>query len=200
MKKFLLIPFSVFLLTGTLSANVSLKSYLKEIQKMKSFSADFKQVKRISVMDLAQKSKGYVRFKRVEGKKHLIWAMTHPYSNKFILIDDKIIKENEFLGEREETNLESNPQIKMIFENIFIIFGMTDQKEISDLYKIETHGNKISLIPKKESFKRYLEKIELKIHGNIIDYVKIFEKGKDYTEIYFQNIQINTNIPDSEFQ
>lgn len=202
-KKVSLSLFVAILLIGIFAyayANNQLDKYLEKYDNIKTFSADFIQKKYLSIMNGEQISNGYIRF--IKDGKRMIFSVEKPYAYKFILKDNILIKYYPDLDEKKVYNLENDVQMRVIFDNIFILMGMKHKEEIQAVYDIVLkENNTLVLLPKNESFKEYVSRIVIKLNKDYLaSSIKIIEPSQDYTLIEFTDIQINKKINKNEFE
>ncbi len=180
-----------------LHSNRTLIYYLNNYKNITTLQANFIQKKYLTVMKSPQVSQGEFYFKKPD---KVLWKMNKPYSYRFILNGNKVIKYYPQLNEREEIDLEENSQLKALFENIFLIMGLKSLDDISNNYFVSSNGSIIYLTPKKNNFKKYVKMIILRFSQHkLIQQIQIIEPSRDYTVIDFSNIRINQFINDSSF-
>ncbi len=203
MRRVLLLLLAVTLLGSSAWAGNDLDSILKKMDKrqrgMKDLQASFTQEKILELLEEKLISQGKMKYKKpdrmsweyfepdpllmiIKGKRMWLYYPDMKVAEKYDLT-----RAGETLGlfvgfGKSMEYLKKNYQIRLL-------------KEKRDFYCLE-------LIPKKEEELRYLSKIILWV--NTKEYwpvkTKIYEPNGDTTLIEFRNIEINTKIPDSEFE
>jgi len=203
MKKILLLLLTMILLGTFVWAGNDLDSILKKMDKrqrgMKDLKASFTQEKILELLEEKLISQGKMKYRKPD---RMSWEYFEPDpllmaikgKRMWLYYPDMKVAEKYDLERAGETlglfvgfgksveYLKKNYQIKLL-------------KEKRDFYCLE-------LIPKKKEELRYFSKIILWV--NTKEYwpvkTKIYEPNGDTTLIEFRNIEINTKIPDSEFE
>ncbi|MCK4648477.1 outer membrane lipoprotein carrier protein LolA [bacterium] len=203
MKRVLLLLLTVILLGSSVWAGNDLDSILKKMDKrqrgMKDLKASFTQEKILELLEEKLISQGKMKYRKPD---KMSWEYFEPDpllmiikgKRMWLYYPDMKVAEKYDLARAGETlglfvgfgksveYLKKNYQIKLL-------------KEKRDFYCLE-------LIPKKEEELRYISKIILWV--NTKEYwpvkTKIYEPNGDTTLIEFRNIEINTKIPDAEFE
>ncbi len=132
----------------------------------------------------------------------MLFSVKKPYAYKFILKDNILVKYYPDLDEKQVYNLENDVQMRVIFDNIFILMGMKHKKEIQAVYDIVLkENNTLVLLPKNENFREYVSQIVIKLNENYLaSSIKIIEPSQDYTLIEFNEIKLNQQIDEKEFE
>ena len=203
MKKILLLLLVVILLGSFVWAGNDLDSILKKMDKrqrgMKDLKASFTQEKVLELLEEKLISQGKMKYKKPD---KMSWEFFTPDPFSIIINEDIMWQYIPGTKVAEKYDLERAGETL----GLFVGFGKSVEylkknyqikllKEKRDFYCLE-------LIPKREEELRYLSKIILWV--NTKEYwpvkTKIYEPNGDTTLIEFRNIEINTKIPDSEFE
>ena len=203
MKRVVLLLLAMILLGSFVWAGNDLDSILKKMDKrqrgMKDLKASFTQEKILELLEEKLISQGKMKYTKPD---RMSWEYFEPDPLLMIIKGKRMWLYYPDMKVAEKYDLERAGETL----GLFVGFGKSVEylkknyqirlpKEKRDFYRLE-------LIPKKEEELRYLSKIVLWIDPQ--EYwpvkTKIFEPNGDTTLIEFRNIEINTKIPDSEFE
>jgi len=203
MRRVLLLLLAVILLGSFVWAGNDLDSILKKMDKrqrgMKDLKASFTQEKILELLEEKLISQGKMKYRKPD---RMSWKYFEPDPLLMVIKGKRMWLYYPDMKVAEKYDLERAGETL----GLFVGFGKSVEylkknyqikllKEKRDFYCLE-------LIPKKEKELRYLSKIILWV--NTKEYwpvkTKIYEPNGDTTLIEFRNIEINTKIPDSEFE
>jgi len=203
MKKILLFLLVVILLGSSVWAKNDLDNILKEMDKrqrgMKDLKTSFTQEKILELLEEKLISQGKMKYRKPD---RMSWKYFEPDPLLMVIKGKRMWLYYPDMKVAEKYDLERAGETL----GLFVGFGKSVEylkknyqikllKEKRDFYCLE-------LIPKREEELRYLSKIILWV--NTKEYwpvkTKIYEPNGDSTLIEFRNIEINTKIPDSDFE
>jgi len=203
MKKVPLLLLAMIFLGSFVWAGNDLDSILKKIDKrqrgIKDLKASFTQEKILELLEEKLISQGKMKYRKPD---RMSWKYFEPDPLLMVIKEKRMWLYYPDMKVAEKYDLERAGETL----GLFVGFGKSVEylkknyqikllKEKRDFYCLE-------LIPKKEEELRYLSKIILWV--NTKEYwpvkTKIYEPNGDTTLIEFRNIEINTKIPDSEFE
>lgn len=203
MKKVLLLLLVVVLLGSSVLAGNDLDSILKEMDKrqkeIKDLQANFSQEKVLELLEEKLISQGRMKYKKPD---RMSWEYSVPDPLLMIIKGQRMWLYYPDMKVAEKYDLEKSGETL----GLFMGFGksMDYLKKNYQIRLLEKEKNfyPLELIPKREEELRYVSRIVLWIDTK--EYwpvkTKIFEPNGDTTLIEFKNIEINTEIPDSEFE
>lgn len=203
MKKILLLLLVVILSGSSIWAGNDLDSILKEMDKrqkeIKDLQANFSQEKVLELLEEKLISQGRMKYKKPD---RMSWEYFEPDPLLMIIKGQRMWLYYPDMKVAEKYNLEKSGETLGLFTG----FGKS-MDYLKKNYQIRLLEEKkdfcsLELIPRKEEELRYVSRIVLWIDTK--EYwpikTKIFEPNGDTTLIEFKNIEINTEIPDSEFE
>jgi len=203
MKKILLLLLVVILLGSSVWAGNDLDSILKKMDKrqrgMKDLKASFTQEKILELLEEKLISQGKMKYRKPD---RISWKYFEPDSLLMVIKGKRMWLYYPDMKVAERYDLERAGETL----GPFVGFGKSMEylKKNYQIRLLEKRKNfcSLELIPKREEELKYLSKIILWIDTR--EYwpvkTKIFEPNGDTTLIEFRNIELNTKIPDSEFE
>lgn len=193
----------LILLGSSAWAGNDLDSILKKMDKrqrgMKDLKASFTQEKILELLEEKLISQGEMKYRKPD---RMSWKYFKP--DPFLMI----IKEKVMWLYYPDMKVAQKYDLASAGETLGLFVGFGKSVEyLKKNYQIKLLKEKgdfycLELIPKKEEELRYLSKIILwvKTKESWPVKTKIYEPNGDTTLIEFRNIEINTKIPDSEFE
>ena len=192
MQKTIFTLFILIVLTGF--QNNPKEDFLSKLKKFNqensSLTADFNQVKSISLMNSLLKSSGKFYYSKPE---YLLWDQEEPSIYKFKLKGNKVELTQ---GNSTQVISSNNPQV-VHFKN-FILSTINGSIFDSDQFDSEFIRNgdqmEINLIPKNKMLKKRVSSLFLRFdyEQSLLQFLRINEVGGDYTEITFTNQKLNS--------
>ncbi len=202
--KLFIFLFSLNLLAqnGTLSnseKHAFKSSVIERSKDIKSFSAEFSQVKHMEMMDGNPESQGKVYYKSPNTLK---WEYTRPYKYQLLFKDSKLYIVEE--GHLSEVDLSSNKLFDKMGELVAGSLNgkilMADEDFVISYHHAGPHV-KTMIIPKDQNLREMFKEIWINFNAeHLIRSVRLIDPSGDYTEISMKNIKINQPIPPSVFQ
>ncbi len=197
---FFILIFSFFLPFASIEAqSLTVDEVVKRIreshEKMKDFSADLLQEKKISLLKEKVISKGKIRFKKPD---RIFIEFFHPeasqmaYDGKTFLLYFK----EEKMAERYQ--IQGNPVVER-----YLLFSKDPFQERMAQWKIVEDRESflvMEILPKvKDAF---FVKTSMRISKKdwIITGMEMVEKNGDTTTLQYSNIKVNTGVSDSDFE
>jgi len=203
MRRVLLLLLVVIFLGSSVWAGNDLDSILKEMDKrqreIKDLKANFSQEKILELLEEKLISQGKMKYKKPD---RMSWEYFEPDPLLMIIKGKGMWLYYPDMKVAEKYDLERAGETL----GLFVGFGKSVEY-LKKNYRIRLLEEKkdfycLELIPRREEELRYLSKIILWV--NTKEYwpvkTKIFEPNGDTTLIEFKDIEINTKIPDSEFE
>ncbi len=194
---------AVILLGSSVWAGNDLDSILKKMDKrqrgMKDLKASFTQEKILELLEEKLISQGKMKYRKPD---RMSWEYFEPDPLLMIIKGKRMWLYYPDMKVAEKYDLERAGETL----GLFVGFGKS-MEYLKKNYQISLLEKKkdfysLELIPKREEELRYLSKIVLWIDTK--EYwpvkTKIYEPNGDTTLIEFRNIELNTKIPDSEFE
>ncbi len=191
---------SLLLNASSLLAESDQQKALDAIQKqfdgVNTFKADFEQESFVKLMNQTQKAKGQVQIQK-PGKMRWVYDAPDP---QILVSDQKTL----WLYVPEEEQVTKIPVASIYSSNTPALFlaGRGKLTEIFNVIQVSEEGNEITVVlgPKNEdqSLDRlilYVDNKNYQITGSTV-----YDKLGNRTDIRFQNIQINMDIPAKTFQ
>lgn len=172
---------------------------ISQSASISSFSAEFTQIKHMSVMSESPQSSGKVYY---QAPNMLKWEYIKPYHYQILFKDAKLyIMEDGLLS---EIDLSSNKIFEKMGE---LVAGSLNGKILQadkDFHIAYYHyGSNIRarIIPKDEKLRGMFKEIWVNFNSQfLINAVRLIDPSGDFTEISMRNISINKPISASVFQ
>ena len=174
----------------------ALDAIQKQFDEVNTFKADFEQESFVKLMNQTQKAKGQVQIQK-PGKMRWVYDAPDP---QILVSDQKTL----WLYVPEEEQVTKIPVASIYSSNTPALFlaGRGKLTEIFNVIQVSEEGNEITVVlgPKNEdqSLDRlilYVDNKNYQITGSTV-----YDKLGNRTDIRFQNIQINMDIPAKTFQ
>jgi outer membrane lipoprotein carrier protein len=167
--------------------------------KIENFQASFTQEKILELLEEKLISHGKIRYRKPDS---MSWEYYPPDSFRMIIEGPRMWFYYPDMKVAEKYDLERSQQPL----GIFVGFGKSPDylKENYQMRLLDENKtfHSLELIPRKEEESKYIAKVILWIDSK--EYwptkTQIFEPNGDTTLIEFRDIEINTEIPDSEFE
>lgn len=195
------------------SASILLNAQMKEIKSLEAFNkqitdfavsvksieSDFTQVKHLDIFNENITSKGHFYY-IAEDKINLTY--THPTDYKIIINDNKIRIDSD--GKTSVVALKSNKVMTEMRAMLTACMSGNISKinnyNMSFLEDAKTYLIKIK--PTDKNLQSYVSGFEITMNKNdmSVSKLRIYEKGKDYTDYIFSNRKFNTLKDDSLFK
>ena len=196
----LLALFSILILPGVLFAETSDQQALDAIQiqyeKVATFEADFSQKSYVKMMDQTQSVKGQVQIKKPGKMK---WVYGAP-DTQILISNGKTL----WLYVPEEEQATKVPVESIYSSNTPALF-LAGKGKLTDAFNVESvsQENKnivVTLVPKNEDqglakLVLLADKKNYQINGSTV-----YDKLGNKTEILFNRIRVNREIPEEQFQ
>lgn len=174
-------------------------SVIEKSNDIKSFSAEFSQIKHMKTMEGSPESQGKVYFKSPNTLK---WEYIKPYDYQLLFKDSKLFIVED--GQLSEVDLSSNKLFDKMGE---LVAGSVNgkilmaDKDFDITYHHAGENVKALIIPKDLNLKGMFKEIWINFNKeHLIRSVRLIDPSGDYTEISMKNIKINQPIPPSVFE
>jgi outer membrane lipoprotein-sorting protein len=167
-------------------------------QEMRTLSADFVQVKCVSLLNEPLVSSGHLIFKRPD---RILLKIEQPQPLTVVIKGRDVRIPN--LPERERQSLTMAPTVAM-FTQLAAIFTGSKQalEEGFEVTAVEDDtAIQVKLVPRNESWRRMYRDIQLRFAGpeRFAQQLRLDDGLGDSLEITLRNVQRNIDIPDSIF-
>jgi outer membrane lipoprotein-sorting protein len=163
-----------------------------------SISAEFVQAKHLPILARPLVSRGVFYFRKPDS---LRWEYRQPLRNVLLMHNGATRRYRQFgEGLKEETGGGLQAMQFVMAEINRWFKGHFDE---SNLFTARLDaGGKIVLLPKDPAFEKVIQKIELRFSSQpgVIDSVIIYESSDSFTHLNFENITLNTDIPEAIFR
>jgi len=180
-----------------------LKVISEKSKNIKSIRSNFKQVKKLSFMNSEVISSGVFLFRKDEKKNQVRWEYTKPFSYIIVMDgDDVVMKDNNRVSRFDMSSSKIFEEINEILIKSLNGTILNDRKNFSFTYSDKGEDFHVSMIPGKESLKKYLKEIRMVISKKdyAISLLKMIEKTGDSTTLLFRDKKINQNVSGTEFE
>jgi outer membrane lipoprotein-sorting protein len=163
-----------------------------------SVKAEFTQVKHMKILVHPLVSEGILFFQAPDS---LRWEYTQPVRSILLLHKGKtrrFVQKNGSLIEDASANLQS---MQVVVQEITQwLNGRFDENPVFAA-RLEP-GRKIVMVPRDESFARFIRRIEIFLSDRpaVIKSVMIFESEDSYTKLEFKNVILNQKLDDALFR
>lgn len=167
--------------------------------KMQTLQCDFRQEKRLSLLETNMVSTGKMYYK---GGKALKWEYVSPYAYTFLLNGDKIMLGSQ--GKTDVIQVNSSKTFKQIARIMMhSITGkcLSDTEDFHVTMLVEGNEWVAELIPRQKELAQLFTRIRLHIDpkSQTATEVELTEKSGDLTRITMTNIKKNTPLDDALF-
>ena len=167
--------------------------------KMQTLQCDFRQEKRLSLLETNMVSTGKMYYK---GGKALKWEYVSPYAYTFLLNGDKVMLGSQ--GKTDVIQVNSSKTFKQIARIMMhSITGkcLSDTEDFHVTMLVEGNEWVAELIPRQKELAQLFTRIRLHIDpkSQTSTEVELTEKSGDLTRITMTNIKKNTPLDDALF-
>lgn len=167
--------------------------------KMQTLQCDFRQEKRLSLLETNMVSTGRMYYK---GGKALKWEYVSPYAYTFLLNGDKVMLGSQ--GKTDVIQVNSSKTFKQIARIMMhSITGkcLSDTEDFHVTMLVEGNEWVAELIPRQKELAQLFTSIRLHIDpkSQTATEVELTEKSGDLTRITMTNIKKNTPLDDALF-
>ena len=167
--------------------------------KMQTLQCDFRQEKRLSLLETNMVSTGKMYYK---GGKALKWEYVSPYAYTFLLNGDKVMLGSQ--GKTDVIQVNSSKTFKQIARIMMhSITGkcLSDTEDFHVTMLVEGNEWIAELIPRQKELAQLFTRIRLHIDpkSQTATEVELTEKSGDLTRITMTNIKKNTPLDDALF-
>ena len=167
--------------------------------KMQTLQCDFRQEKRLSLLETNMVSTGKMYYK---GGKALKWEYVSPYAYTFLLNGDKVMLGSQ--GKTDVIQVNSSKTFKQIARIMMhSITGkcLSDTEDFHVTMLVEGNEWVAELIPRQKELAQLFTSIRLHIDpkSQTATEVELTEKSGDLTRITMTNIKKNTPLDDALF-
>jgi outer membrane lipoprotein-sorting protein len=167
-----------------ISANAKLLDNLKSTSKIKS--VDFIQKKYIEAFDKIIISSGEMKIK----KDGFVINYKKPFEYSLIYDGDSLTNINYDMQTKSSIKLKDNPLMMVIMNYFNFIINMEFEKLDKD-FSVQEKGDKLFLIPRDATLKKFISKIEIVFEENIISDITLYNNANEYTKFEITNINSN---------
>jgi|TARA_Y100000294_G_scaffold178040_1_gene206762 outer membrane lipoprotein-sorting protein len=173
----------------------------QNMSNIKTVQALFVQNKHMSMFDMPIIIKGKFY---IENPHMFAWIVTEPVEYTLIITEDKIKKWDESNG-TQEMSLKENPMFKEMISQITFWFSgaYASCKKDYHVKLISDEPCVLEFSPKEHNpASKMLSNVTLsfKEDKNYITKIQLFEKNGDSTELFFNDVKINTAIAQSAWE
>lgn len=173
------------------------KQVLAKNQTIQTIQANFVQKKHLDFMTKDIETFGTMAFVKPD---RLNWQYTKPYQYR-IVFQKNNIKVND-AGKISEMKADNKIFKKINSLIVSTISGdMFNEKEFKITFTQKQNSTQVHLLPTDKTLLKYISQIELHFSPDyVVERVKLIEPTNDYTEIQFNNKQLNTPIDENHFK
>jgi len=172
-------------------------------KKIDSIRSSFRQVKKLSFMNSEVVSSGVFLFRKDKNKNQVRWEYTSPFSYIIVIDGDNIVmKDNKKVSRFDMSSSKIFEEINEILIKSLNGTILTDRKNFSFEYADKGDEFHVSMVPGKESLKKYLKEIQMVISKKdyAVSLLKMIESSGDSTTLFFTDKKINGNVSGKEFE
>jgi hypothetical protein len=167
-------------------------------EKVKTVSADFVQEKHMKILARPLISRGHFLY---AAPGSLRWQYEAPMKSLLVTHDGRTTRYGFEQGRWVEESAFDTQAMQVITEQIAgWLGGRFDQ---GDLFSARlAAGRRIVLVPKKDAFARFIQRIELQLSETpgVIDAVVLVEAEETFTRIRFSRVRINGPVDSADFK
>lgn len=169
-----------------------------EAKSIQTLKTGFVQQKHMTFLSAPIETAGDMVF---EAPDKLLWKYTKPYVYSIVFKDNKVFINNE--GTKSTIDVGNNKTFEKINQLIVgsVSGDLFDDEEFTISYYKSSTFNIAVLIPKSNSIKQYISRLELyfiKSDSSITE-VKLVEPSEDFTHIIFKNKKTNISLDKNTF-
>jgi outer membrane lipoprotein-sorting protein len=167
-------------------------------EEVKTVSADFVQEKHMKILARPLISRGRFLY---AAPGSLRWQYEAPMKSLLVTHEGRTARYGFERGRWVEENAFDTQAMQVITEQIAGWLGGRFGE--SDLFSARlTSGRRIVLVPKKDAFSRFIQRIEIQLSETpgVIDSVVLVEADEAFTRIRFSRVRINEPVDPADFK
>ena len=189
-----------FVIAQSVDEEAVLQTISQSIAKVQTLKCNFIQTKYVKLLDDKMESKGQMSYQQ---RDKLRWEYTTPYTYLFLMNGSQI----QFLSRDRNDKIDAKKN--MLFKEIGDIIiksivgdCINDKKNFSATVSVSSDGYRVALTPQRKNMRQLFRVIILTFDKSqlLVGQIELEENNGDRTVITFNNIHVNENIPESEFQ
>jgi outer membrane lipoprotein-sorting protein len=165
----------------------------------RTMSADFVQVKHVSLLNEPLESTGHLVFKRPD---RILLKIDTPRPATIVVSGRDVRIPH--LSERDRQALAMAPMVDMFAQLGAIFTGATDKLREGFAASAQEEGDaiRVQLVPRQAAWKQRFRTIELRFAGaeRVAQVIRLEDALGDNLEITLHNVQRNVEVPDSTFE
>jgi outer membrane lipoprotein-sorting protein len=195
---------ALVLAAPALGEEPALDAFMAKVKKamgeVKTTRGRWKQTKRLAVFDDAVESTGTFAIRRPD---HLRWEVTAPFKSVLVIAGPKGARWNETRKTVERFELAEKPGVDVAVKQMFTWYsGNFDEVSGSFDASLEKDGRTVALVPKSEKLREVMSRVVIKLASDLatIESIALEEKGGDKTDIAFEGVETNKDVPDETFE
>lgn len=174
------------------------KAVLENMEENTSLSGKFIQIQEMAYMQSEVESSGVFFYKK---PNQLKWSYKKPYLFSLLFKNGNLTINNR--GEKKSVAVSSNPLFKKLSKLIAhsINGELLGDKDFTASYLHDKGTVLVRLTPRKKDLKDVFSQVELYFDPEtlLVKKTKLTQPEGDFTIIRFENVKLNTNIPNSTF-
>lgn len=168
--------------------------------QVRTIQSDFVQTKRLQIFASEVVSRGVMYLEKPD---RLRWEYREPASQGFVVDGEEAFRWNEFTDGVERFSISEDVATRLVAEQLLLWAGV-DLKRLGRTFTLEVEQAEppvLSLRPRSEKLGGYLERIRVSFGEDLraVQRVEILEKDGDSTELLFENVQLNEEMPQGAF-
>ncbi|OGV37397.1 MAG: hypothetical protein A2020_15070 [Lentisphaerae bacterium GWF2_45_14] len=189
--------FFFYALSPALSEESPLNDISRNMERVKTFSAEFEQVKKFKILMRPIRLNGRLYIQRKPFR--LAWRVDSPVNCVTVMDADKLIQWDESSGCKSEISISSNPVLKTVTDTYrAMLLGDFSSFEKTCSIKFNSSRKSLTVIPRSDSdMGRFIDKIIFYFSPDLeyLEKIDISEIHENSTSILFKNISINKELP-----
>lgn len=172
----------------------------KAAQGIHSVSAEFVQRKKLEMFDEVMVSKGRLALVKPD---RLRWEYLEPVASGFALKGGKGRRWNEMIGRMDGFDIRQDPVMQVIVDQLLAWTNADLERMRRDFTLRVASAEPVRLVlrPRVPAVGGYIERITIQYAPDkrSIRHVEVLEPGGDSTQLEFQNVRIDTPLPEDLF-
>jgi len=188
------------LLSAVLSAQDPLSAVRANMEKLRTFQADFIQRKKIASMNHTMTIEGEIA---LDKSGRMAWRVLKPIRYVCLISGDSLTQWDADSDRTIRLDTAKNPALKVLLQSMTDYFSGNFKRMEKDFQITSPSPDTIRLVPHSGSMTaRFIRKLEFQFSpdASCIAQVYIFENSGDATEIEYRNIRINQPIPETTWK
>ena len=168
---------------------------------IQSLSSDFVQEKQLAMFDASLLSQGRFLYRQ---PAHLRWELLTPVASGFVLRGRQGERWNSLSQETSTFRIDSDPMMGIIAQQL-LAWARVDIDWLKSRYRIVLLSEqpvRLQLFPRDPGEAGFIEQLQILFaaDNSHVALVEIHEIGGDKTLMRFSQVEVNRELPDSDFQ